>query len=258
MVYMQKENKLQVIGYVRVSTIKQEEFGQSIETQKANIIDYCNKKGYYLGKIYVDRISGSSICVQRPNFKKALDSLSSGKAQGLVTTKFDRLSRTLIDLLDIVDEYFSKNKYKLFFTNFEVDVNTSEGRLQLQLLGAFAQLERDMIASRTKAVLNNKKNKGEKLGGYIPYGKKLIIDNVNGKEIKKLIDNDDEIKLIEELVKLKNSGYTYNDICKILIERKVLNRTGTIEWEPVKVMRMLFPEKCPTIKKIKKKTITYT
>ncbi len=234
---------IKVIGYCRVSDIKQKEEGHSIDAQKDIIKQYCERKGYKLVKIYSEQISGSSICLERKEFKKVIVDLTNKKASGIVVTKFDRLSRNLKDMVTIIDEYF-KDKYKIHFIDFDhVDLSTPEGMFQLNLFSSFAQLERSMIAKRTKNVLDYKKKKNEKLGGFVPWGFKVEEVNDGHKIIKKLIDNPEEKLLIDELKKLKDDeGKTYRELAELLVERNIKNRNGNVKWQPIQILKIIHPE----------------
>src|SRR6266436_8156429 len=122
---MEKSKQIKVVGYCRVSTIMQQNEGHSFDVQKEIIKKFCEAKGYKLTKIYTEQISGSTDCMKRPEFQKVIKDLESKKATGLVCTKFDRLSRNLRDLLNLIDSHF-KNKYNVYFTDFDhVDINTA-------------------------------------------------------------------------------------------------------------------------------------
>lgn len=235
-----KVNPIKVIGYCRVSDIKQKDEGHSLDAQKDIITKYCDKKGFKLTKFYCEQVSGSIKCLERPEFKKIITDLTSKKAQGIVVTKFDRLSRNLRDMVSIIEDYF-QNKYVIHFTDFDyIDLNTPNGMLQLNMFSTFAQFERSMISKRTKDVLQYKKSKSEKTGGFIPYGKKVIMEDNNGKQVKKLIDNNEEIKLISELKDLKETkGYSYNDLAKLLMDRGIKNRNENNKWHPQQVYKIL-------------------
>lgn len=236
--------KYKVIGYCRVSDIKQKEQGHSLETQKAIIKKYCDDKGFKLVKIFSEQISGSVECMKRPQFRSLInDYLSKGKAEGLVCPKFDRLSRDLKDMVNIISDYF-KNKYKIFFCdNDSVDLNTPEGLLQMHMISSFSQFERTLIGKRTKQVLEYKKTKREKTGGYVPYGYKMEIVKVGDKDVKKIIPNEDEVNLINELRDYRSANKcTYGDLAQILINRNIKNRDGDVKWTSKKIAIMCYPE----------------
>ncbi len=243
--------KVKVIGYVRVSTVIQMKDGHSIQSQKEQIKKYCDDKGLILKGIYQEQVSGSVNPLKRPQFLKAMNDLSNNIVSGLVLTKFDRLSRNLKDIVNLVDDYFrGKNKYKIFFVDYDhIDLSSADGELQFNVFASFAQFERRLIGNRTKKIMEYKKDKKEKLGGFIPWGYKIELVTEKGKVIKKLIENLEEKKLIEELKKIKeDEKKSYRYIAEILIERKIKNRSGKVKWLPEQVLKMLYPEKFNLVK----------
>ncbi len=246
---------IKVIGYCRVSDIKQMDSGHSIETQQEIIKKYCTTKGLTLVKCFSEQLSGGVPCDKRTEFQKAIKFLKSGKAIGMVITKFDRLSRDLKDLLVILETYFKKD-FSIYFTDFDyVNLSEPEGRFQMHMFATFAQLEKSIISKRTKQVLEIKKEKNHKLGGFIPYGKKIEIVNEGGKEIKKLVDNIEELELKQELRKFRDEHHcSYKKLGQILVERGIKNRNNRIYWPQATVLSFCYPELCT--KKVVKKEYT--
>ena len=147
-------------AYVRAST--QEEVRQgSNERQKDVIIQYAESRGYELG-FFEDRAkSGKN--TQRPDFERMLKSLDA-KPNVVIVAKIDRFARSLSDLLKTL-EYLDQNSVGFISVNDPgIDTTTPNGRLLLQILGAFAEFERNMINSRTKAGREQALNKGIKFG----------------------------------------------------------------------------------------------
>ena len=147
-------------AYVRAST--QEEVRQgSNERQKDVIIQYAESRGYELG-FFEDRAkSGKN--TQRPDFERMLKSLDA-KPKVVIVAKIDRFARSLSDLLKTL-EYLDQNSVGFISVNDPgIDTTTPNGRLLLQVLGAFAEFERNMINSRTKAGRAQALNKGVKFG----------------------------------------------------------------------------------------------
>ena len=147
-------------GYVRAST--QEEVRQgSNESQKAIIKEYAKSSGYEL-EFFEDRAkSGKN--TQRPDFERMLNSLDV-KPKIVIVAKIDRFARSLSDLLRML-EYLDQNGIGFISVNDPgIDTTTPNGRLLLQILGAFAEFERNMINSRTKAGREQALNRGVKFG----------------------------------------------------------------------------------------------
>ncbi len=91
---------------------------------------------------------------------KSLDA----KPNVVIVAKIDRFARSLSDLLKTL-EYLDQNSVGFISVNDPgIDTTTPNGRLLLQILGAFAEFERNMINSRTKAGREQALNKGVKFG----------------------------------------------------------------------------------------------
>jgi DNA invertase Pin-like site-specific DNA recombinase len=229
-----------VYGYVRVSTIDQADNGDSIEAQTLNIIQYCKNNNLHLIDNFIDAgISGSVHPTKRPNMNKLLLNLKSGKADGLVSCKIDRISRSIRDFILLIGDF--QDKYSLFIISPDINANTPAGKFSLHLLSAIAELERDMTIERTREVIQMKKSKNERIGS-IPFGKKLI-ENTN------ILEDDSEeqrtIKIVKELrektniVNGKTKQTTYQEICNELVKLERKNKEGNISFYPSQIAKML-------------------
>ena len=147
-------------AYVRAST--QEEVRQgSNERQKDTIRQYADSRGYEL-ELFEDRAkSGKNIL--RPDFERMLKSLDT-KPKVVIVAKIDRFARSLSDLLRILEYLDQKGIGFISVNDPGIDTTTPNGRLLLQILGAFAEFERNMINSRTKAGREQAMNRGVKFG----------------------------------------------------------------------------------------------
>ena len=147
-------------AYVRASTIEEVRQGSN-ERQKDVIIQYAKSKGYELD-FFEDRAkSGKN--TQRPEFERMLKSLDV-KPGVVIVTKIDRFARSLSDLLRMLEYLDQKGIGFVSVNDPGIDTTTPNGRLLLQILGAFAEFERNMINSRTKAGREQAMNKGVKFG----------------------------------------------------------------------------------------------
>ena len=147
-------------AYVRASTIEEVRQGSN-ERQKATIIQYAKSKGYEL-EFFEDRAkSGKNI--QRPDFERMLNSLDA-KPKLVIVAKIDRFARSLSDLLRMLEYLDQKGIGFISVNDPGIDTTTPNGRLLLQILGAFAEFERNMINSRTKAGREQAMNRGVKFG----------------------------------------------------------------------------------------------
>jgi DNA invertase Pin-like site-specific DNA recombinase len=121
-----------MIGYARVSTA-----GQTLATQKALL----KKAG--VDRIQAEKVSG--VASKRPAFERVLDDLEA--ADTLVVTKLDRLVRSTLDLLRIIDRIGKAGASFRSLGDPWADTTSSHGRLTI--LGGIAEFERSLILQRT-------------------------------------------------------------------------------------------------------------
>ena len=121
-------------GYARVSTT-----GQTLATQKALL------KAAGVTRIFSEKVSG--VAAKRPELERVLDELESGDV--LVVTKLDRLARSTLDLLRMVDQIGREGAGFKSLGEPWADTTTSAGRLMLTVLSGIAEFERDLILQRT-------------------------------------------------------------------------------------------------------------
>ena len=124
-----------IYGYARVSSEGQVD-GTSLDTQEEAL----RQAG--AEKIYKDAYSGTS--KHRPQLDKLLTEIRPGDT--LVVTKMDRLARSLIDGLDLIDNQLLNNNVSVRILDIGIMDDTPAGRLTRQIYLAFAEYERNMIA----------------------------------------------------------------------------------------------------------------
>lgn len=138
-----------IIGYARVST---EDQNPSMQTQALQATG-CTQ-------IYIDHgISGSQ--TNRPGLEKALRRLKPGSK--LVVWRLDRLSRSLIHLIKLLDQLASRDVQFQSITE-HIDTSSSVGRLVFHMMAALAEFERSLISERTRAGLAAARHEGRRLG----------------------------------------------------------------------------------------------
>lgn len=145
-----------LFAYCRVSTTEQTTENQVLAIQNA---------GYPVEthRTIEETISGSCPAMQRPEFKNlVVNKMESGDT--LVVLKLDRLGRDNIDLQQTIKLLTEKN-IKVVSLDLPVqNLSSSEGKLMLQIISAFAEFERNRLIERTQAGLARAKAEGKKLG----------------------------------------------------------------------------------------------
>jgi DNA invertase Pin-like site-specific DNA recombinase len=153
----------QAWGYVRVSTEGQAAEGVSIAMQRARIEAHCFAAGIELAGVLVDE-GASGKTLDRPQFTALLEKVRAGEVSHLVVYKLDRLTRRTRDLLALVEDELKPRGVALVSLSEAIDTASPAGVMVLTMLGALAQMERELIAERTRAALAHKRTRGDRLG----------------------------------------------------------------------------------------------
>jgi DNA invertase Pin-like site-specific DNA recombinase len=149
--------KMRAATYLRVSRSDQSSRLQADETS-----ELVKRRGWSLARSFVDDgISGAT--AKRPAFRELLDAARRREFDVLVVYRSDRLFRSLRELLATLDEL---GELGIGFVSVHepFDTTTSAGRLLLQVVGAFAEFERNVLRERTKSGLDAARRRGAKVG----------------------------------------------------------------------------------------------
>jgi len=158
------------IGYARVSTDDQ-----------ATAVQVAALKSAGCERIYREKASGGRW--DRPELHRPLDQLRKGDV--LVVWKLDRLSRSLRDVLTIMERLGESGAGFRSLTE-AIDTTTPAGRMMMQMVGAFAEFERAMLKERTKAGLDAAREEG-RIGGRRPK-----LSDQQQSEIRKMVSKGDK------------------------------------------------------------------
>lgn len=129
-----------IYGYARVSTLKQEKNGNSLDEQREKL------QAAGAQEIVSDSYTGTKM--DRPAFTALLDKLTEGDT--LIVTKLDRFARTAVEGGAIVQQLHARG-VTINILNMGIADNTPMGKLMVTMLLAFAEFERDMIVERTQS-----------------------------------------------------------------------------------------------------------
>ena len=129
-----------IYGYIRVSTIKQANDGNSLENQENLLLE----NGVLKENIYKDIYTGTK--ADRHSFNELINKMKQGDT--LVVTKLDRFARSMIEGSKIVNELIDKG-VRVNVLNIGVMDNTPSSKLIRNIFFSFAEFERDMIVERT-------------------------------------------------------------------------------------------------------------
>ncbi len=158
---------MKVAIYARVSTQD-----QHAEHQVKVLREFCQRSGHEIYDVYTDVVSGAS--ASRPAFNKLMDDMRRYRFRAVAVTKLDRLGRSLQHLISILDEFRTKG-VELMAVTQNIDTSSAAGRLQWQIMGAFAEFEREIIRERTMEGLKHARNIGKRGKDRKPRKKRGVL-----------------------------------------------------------------------------------
>jgi site-specific DNA recombinase len=160
--------EVRVAIYLRIST-DEEHQPFSLEAQEHRLRAFIESQpGWTLArKPYVDQMSGAYI--DRPQLQKALRDGELGLYDVLLVYRVDRFARKLRVLVDLLEQ-LDKSGVAFRSATEPIDTSTPTGRMLVQLLGVFAEFERETIIDRVVSGMERKAARGEWTAGRYPFG----------------------------------------------------------------------------------------
>jgi DNA invertase Pin-like site-specific DNA recombinase len=142
--------------YMRVSTVD-----QHLESQLYDLRQPAEQRGYQIVHEYTDKISGAK--ARRPGLDEMMRDAGRGRFDVLLVWAFDRLARSVRHFLEVLDELQHSN---IEFISFRENVDTGGplGRAMIVIIGAIAELERNLIRERVRAGMRRARLEGIRIG----------------------------------------------------------------------------------------------
>jgi site-specific DNA recombinase len=162
------DGEVRVAIYLRIST-DEEHQPFSLEGQDHRLRAFIESQpGWTLTRTpYVDQMSGAKI--ERPALQRALRDAALGLYDVLLVYRVDRFARKLSVLVDLLEE-LERCGVAFRSATEPIDTSTPTGRMLVQLLGVFAEFERETIIDRVIAAMERKAAKGQWVAGRYPFG----------------------------------------------------------------------------------------
>ena len=200
-----------IYAYLRLSTSEDKQ-KNSFDVQLKEI-----KRHYHITKVFKETVSGASSLHKRLQLLQLLETIKRGDQ--IIVLRLDRISRDTMQSGWIRYEIEKRGAELISLENTKKDNTT---KLIDNILLAFAEYEREITLWRINAAMNNKRNKGEALGGGIAkYGYDFKMGE-NG--IKYLVENAQEQKVVTRIKKFR--GKTPGQIARILASDGVKGKSG--------------------------------
>jgi DNA invertase Pin-like site-specific DNA recombinase len=142
--------------YMRVSTVDQHP-----ETQLHDLRSLAAQRGFEIVHTYSDKISGTK--ARRPGLDQLLADARRGHFEIVIVWAFDRLARSVRHLIEVLDEL---NRLGIEFISFRENIDTGGplGRAIVVIVGAIAELERNLIVERVRAGMRRARLEGRHIG----------------------------------------------------------------------------------------------
>jgi DNA invertase Pin-like site-specific DNA recombinase len=149
--------------YLRVSTLDQHP-----ETQLHDLRLMAVQRGFQIVAEFTDRISGTK--AKRPGLDQLMTGARRGQFDVLLVWASDRIARSVKHFLEVLDEL---NRLNVEFVSFREQIDTGGplGRAIVVIIGAIAELERNLIIERVRAGMRRARLEGQHIGR-----KPLVLD----------------------------------------------------------------------------------
>ena len=205
-------------AYYRVSTDEQNVSGLGLEAQREAARQYAAKNGLEIVAEYTDGgLSGALEIEKRQALHEALAALTKGSV--LLVAKRDRLSRDKYVMANIERAIANKKARILSAAGEGCETDDPNAILHRGLIDLFAQHERLMIKSRTKAALSAKIRRGER-AGQIPFGYDLSADG------QTLTPNAEQQAVVAQIRELRAAGHSLRAIANELNRQGIQTQGG--------------------------------
>lgn len=142
--------------YMRVSTVDQHP-----ESQLHDLRQLAHQRGYQLVGEYTDRISGTK--AKRPGLDQLMTDARKGRFDVLMVWASDRIARSVRHFLEVLDEL---NHLNIEYVSFRENLDTGGalGRAMVIIIGAIAELERNLIIERVRSGMRRARLEGRHIG----------------------------------------------------------------------------------------------
>ena len=219
--------------YCRVSTEEQAQEGFSNRAQEQKLKEYANVKDWSIFNFYIDEgISGKNI-TERPAINRMIDDIKAGKVKNVLVFKLDRLTRSVGDLVYLID-VFNENNCAFNSLMESLDTSTASGRMFIKIIGIFAEFERENIAERVRVGKERKAREGyANTTHQSSYG----YDREYGNNIQTV--NEEEAKTVRIMFDMyTNQGASLAAIARSLNIQKIPSKNGVL-WNAGTIKGML-------------------
>jgi DNA invertase Pin-like site-specific DNA recombinase len=183
--------------------------------------------GFQLDEVISDP-GWSAKTLQRPGIGQILRAIEAGDVETVIILKLDRLTRSLADLQHLLT-LIDKHGARLISVSETLDTSSAAGRLVVNVLGMFAQHEREVIGERTSLGLATKRRNGRPYG-RVPFGFSRVGDS--------LVPDPVQQRNLRHVRRMFDDGISYGRIAEWLNQKGVKPPQGGKTWHGTSVRKM--------------------
>jgi site-specific DNA recombinase len=229
--------QLRVATYARVSTEEQKE-GQTIDSQVTELERFAADRNWLVIDVYKDD-GWSGALLARPELDRLRDDATKGVFDAVLINDVDRLARDVTHL-GIVKRDLERKGIQVIFRKLPAD-NSPTQNLMVNILGSFAEFERELIADRTRRGRVHKVEvRKQYLGGNTSYGYNYIPmdQTATGQGILEIAR--EEAAVVRQMFAWVDvEGLSARRVLNRLNERRISPRKGAQTWSKSSVLRIL-------------------
>lgn len=224
---------MRVAIYIRVSTLDQAREGYSLPAQEKALRGWCKEHNHtvYNDAIYADEGISAKDITHRPSMQQMIADAQQHKFDLILVWSLSRFTRSMSDLCSTL-ALLQKHNIAFASLTESFDTSSATGRLMINILGAFAQMEREQTSERVKFAQAERAAQGKRTAsyalGYVRNGKDSFCVNPAGAKIVHYIfDRYEEFRNISAVAECCNlRGFRGLHGCLFTAEsiRKVLTR----------------------------------
>ncbi len=231
------ETTQRVAIYARVSTEEQRE-GQTIDSQVAELERFSREKSWPITGTYKDE-GWSGGVMERPDLDRLRDDAQKGVFDAVLINDVDRLARDVAHL-GVIKRDLERHGMKVIFRKLPSDISPTSN-LMVNILGSFAEFERELIADRTRRGRRHKVEvRKQYLGSNTAYGFRYIPRDQASSNEGLLELAPEEASVVRQMFEwVDQDGLSGRKVLNRLNELHIRPRKGAAVWGKSSVLRIL-------------------
>ena len=232
----EKNKKLKVAAYCRVSTESEEQAG-SFETQVSHYTQYIQKNSdWLLIDVYADEgISGTNT-KNRKEFNRMIADCKRGMIDLIITKSISRFARNTLDCLKYIRDLKARD-VAVFFEKENINTMDSKGEVLITIMASLAQQESESMSKNIKMGLRYRYQ-----NGVVKFGTSNFL-GYDMNENDELVINEEQAKVVRRIFKEYLEGSGTGQIAKGLMKDGILTGAGNKKWLGEDINRIISNEK---------------